>query len=211
MKPRTTILGLMGVVALMGVGLAALRSPSPLWDNALFTTVLASFSVAAVNVLFGRGGRRAFWGGSLIVGGTYFVACFGPWVRDSVRPHLVTTSALDILYPSLSVSPVQDATEWARLTRGRIEAATMRVRHANDPALLRLRTRLDGTASHALDVPSRWAAWNRPPQTLASGNPDLVAPESFLRIGHSLLTILFAGLGGLFARHRYVAHPGAES
>jgi hypothetical protein len=73
MRPRISIARLLGLIVAFGVALAALRSPSNLWANALVTLTLAALVVAVINVVYSRARVRAFWVGFLIAGAAYFL------------------------------------------------------------------------------------------------------------------------------------------
>src|SRR5438270_8186539 len=96
-RPRFSIAGLMFVVLLIAVGVAALRSASQLWAGMIFTLTLALLGVAVIGVIYRRGARRAFWLGATLFGGGYLIVSFGPWFATEVRPYLVTSALLDAL------------------------------------------------------------------------------------------------------------------
>jgi len=56
---------------------------------------------------------------------------------------------------------------------------------------------------------SRWSIWNEPDRVVGVGYQigtiTLVSSDAFRQIGHSLVTILLAALGGLYARSRYAS------
>ncbi len=96
--PRFTIGRLLLFTALLGIGIAALRSPSPLWANAWFSVVLMVLTIAPLAAIYRRGERRAFWVGFASCGSLYLVLALSPWCREEVSPRLVTTALLDLLY-----------------------------------------------------------------------------------------------------------------
>jgi hypothetical protein len=197
MKPRITIAQLAVAVAFCGVAFSALHSPSQLWANALYTTVFVALVLAAINVLFSRGRSRAFWAGFLIAGGTYFVTYAVPTLRESICPRLLTEPLLDMLYanvaPPLTV-PVQ-------LT-GELSVDT-----GTEMAMMSMMSRKPGSPVPALVPMSRWAMWTEPERFEGVGYTigviRLVSPEPFRQIGHALLILLFAFVGGVYARHRF--------
>ena len=79
MKSRTTILGLMGLVLLMALGFAALRSASLLWASAMFTTAVIVLSASVLGVFANRGPSRLPWLGFATFGWIYFLMTFWLW------------------------------------------------------------------------------------------------------------------------------------
>ena len=187
MWPRVTIARLLAVILCCGAGFAALRSPSQLWASTLFAVALGSLPVAAVNAVYGRGRRRAFWVGFLVCGGSYFMATLGPWFRDEFGPRMVTTAALDLLYVEVSPPP---------------------------PAPIPIVRSVGGVNPGERDpLGTVWEAWTVPDRGdgvgYQVGQLALASTAPFRRIGHALLTLLFGTLGGLYARHRCAAEgPG---
>ena len=105
---RFSIAGLMGAVLVAAVGLAALRSASPIWAGAmlLLTYVVLGLAILCA-VLRGRA-RRAWWLGFCVFGWGYLGLRgeSGPGV-DSIK--LPTTAMLEALGPWLGV-PVLHST-----------------------------------------------------------------------------------------------------
>jgi hypothetical protein len=195
MRPRVTIGQLVVAVAFCGVAFAALYSPSHLWANALYTTVAIALVVATINVLFSRGSSRAFWAGFLIAGGSYFVTYAVPGLRESICPRLLTEPLLDMLYANVApaqAAPVQVMTDMLIGNTGTGMAM------------------MGGWSSTPVPAPaptSRWAAWTETERSdgvgYQIGSIRLVSSEPFRQIGHSLMILLFAALGGIYARHRF--------
>jgi hypothetical protein len=100
MRFRTSIRGVMAVVLLFAVGVAALREADDLWASALFSLTLGILGVAALGAAFRRGRSRASYAGAAAFGWAYMALCFGPWATDAIRPHLATTRLLDYAAPT---------------------------------------------------------------------------------------------------------------
>jgi hypothetical protein len=190
MRPRLTIALLLAVIALCGVGFAALRSPSQLWASALFAVSLGSLLLALFNAIYSRERQRAFWVGFLVLGGSYFTATQGPWFRDEFGPRMVTTAILDLAYARVAPPPPA--------TVGTLLAQAWTAAGSYNRAIQQLLV-LSGPTPE-----DQWAAWTEPDRIsgvgLQVGNLALVSPETFRRIGHSLLMLVFAALGGIYAR-----------
>ena len=93
---RFSIAGLMGVVLIAAIGLAALRSQSPAWAGMLLLTTLAAFCVALVGAFCRRGAARGGWIGFAVFGWGYMSAAFWPSDR---WPTLPTESLLEAIAP----------------------------------------------------------------------------------------------------------------
>src|SRR5215471_9263544 len=122
-RARFTIAALLGIIALVGLGLAALRDPSRLWGSIVFSVALSLFSIAVGGVLYRRGRRRAFWVGFALGGWLYLALSLLPPLAPVTRPHLVTSALLVLLekgvlgldpYPPQATAP---PTSW-ELWRG---------------------------------------------------------------------------------------------
>jgi hypothetical protein len=91
-RVRTTIAGLMAVVLLVAMALAALRHPSPLLASALFTLDVGLVCVAVLGALFCRGTRRRMWAGFSVFAGAYLAVAFAN--QPLATPSLLTTWGL---------------------------------------------------------------------------------------------------------------------
>ena len=67
-KPRFSIAGLMSIVVVAAVGLAALRSPSLAWASTLFMVTCGVFGLAIVGAIYRVGVARAWWLGFCVFG-----------------------------------------------------------------------------------------------------------------------------------------------
>ncbi len=198
--PRVSILGLLAWIALLGVGLAALRSPSPLWAAFIFSVALATLTISVLAAVYRRGRRRAFWVGFATCGWAYFLLTFGPEVTSQFRSELFTTALLEILYPH-TVSPTVPAAmapERSPSTGRVILAGGFGMGPSTPP-------------------PSVWSTWTQPqPRAFSRRTPSgamTTSPGTFQQIGHSLFCLLIALLGGLITRHLHSTRdePGPVS
>ena len=67
-RPRASIAGLMGVVLVSAVGVAALKAATPLWSSVTLTATLGLMGLAALGAIFRSGPKRAFWAGVAVLG-----------------------------------------------------------------------------------------------------------------------------------------------
>ena len=76
-KLRFTIGGLMAVVLVAAIDVAAVRSASPTWAGVLSLLTYGTLGVAILGIVFRRGAERAWWIGSFVFGWGYLR--LAPW------------------------------------------------------------------------------------------------------------------------------------
>lgn len=91
MRPSFSLRGLFAAVLTLGVGCAALASPSDWWASGLFSVMLLVLAVAAVAAMLSRGSTRAAMVGATWLGCAYSVCTYGPWFDTHVSPRLLTS------------------------------------------------------------------------------------------------------------------------
>jgi hypothetical protein len=214
--PRFSIGSLLTVIAILGVGFAALRSPSPVWASAIFTVTAVTLVAAASNAIFGRGARRAYWLGFALFGGAYFYLTMS-------SNQLVTETMLDLLYahvgpqvpqppPAPPVLPLPIATP---VSPPPIDPTATSVSYElNSTQYITSGTITASSYPASLPTVSAWEHWTKPDRRIG----EYVFPTeftarfsslSFRQIGHSLAALLAATLGGVFARWRYEGNSKA--
>jgi hypothetical protein len=97
MRIRLSIGCLLVVIALCGIGFAALVDASELWASCVFVLALCVLGLTCLGMAFGQGRRRVNYAGAAFFGWSYMLLAFGPWFSSEVRPHLATTWAIDSL------------------------------------------------------------------------------------------------------------------
>src|SRR4051794_19981172 len=80
-RPRITIASLLGIVAFVGVAIAALREPTDAWDATLLGLTVLVLLASALLAVHRRGGGGAFWRGFALLGWAYLVASLAPPVE----------------------------------------------------------------------------------------------------------------------------------
>ena len=188
-RPRFTIAGLLGMVVFLAVGLAALRAATDAWDSGVFGVTLTLLLTSLLLAVHRTERRRAYWIGFALFGWAYLVMSLVP----PVEARLPTTKFLARLDSLLGARPWfsalaqfidQDNPSWARpaartvasLPQGDISMATSQ-------GVLFLR---DATTGSPLAVRGGTA-------------------EGFVRIGHSLLALVIALIGGSLSRRLYAS------
>jgi hypothetical protein len=94
MKPRTTVLGLMGVVLLFAVGMAALRLNDEVLTAGVFAATFAALGVGALFAIY----RRGAWAGFAIFGWAVFLIC-QPQTAPAVGPTSLVMGVVVRLIP----------------------------------------------------------------------------------------------------------------
>jgi hypothetical protein len=167
-----------------GVGFAALREAENLWDNGTFSLTITVLLVSVLLVLHRGGLKRAFWVGFALFGWIYFGLT---WVA-SIESRLLTTQALAYLDSRLANRPLMiTGADWG--SSGNAANGTLKVAFSPDGNLV-------------ADYGSQGAVrlWD-----VATGAPIVGGwkgtTQNFVRIGHSLLTLIVAYLGGWLSCH----------
>jgi hypothetical protein len=183
---RFSIAGLLGVVLYVAVVVAALRAATYAWDRAVFGLTLVALLMAVLLAVH-RIGRRAFWLGFALFGWAYLGASLIP----PVGSRLPTTKGLAYLDSKVPGRENYDSWVKAALAYTRAER--------------RLVVLSDGqTATRGQDTGVR--LWDAVTGNLLSGPAG--TSENFLHIGHSLVALLVAFLGGHLSRY---LHSGGRS
>jgi hypothetical protein len=177
--PRFTIAGLMGLVVVVAVGVAALRFASDLWADILLVLTLGTLGAAVLAFHERTGAKRSWWRGFALFGWGYVALALGPWASESIAPRLPTTMGLDALYARMH------PTDEGGQARGDVTYV--------------LSKRLAAfNASTGAAV-----AWSATPHTTARTFALWMAnatPEFFRRVGHCLWALLVACVGGVVGR-----------
>ena len=90
---RFNIASLLGVILVLGVGFAALRESSELWESGVFTLTLAALLISILLAIHRTEKRRAFCWDSLLFGSIYLGLSLVP----SIESRLITTRGLAYL------------------------------------------------------------------------------------------------------------------
>jgi len=100
--PRFSIGGLMGVVLVASIGLAALRSASEIWAGVMFLVTCGMLALAVVGVVCRRDEKRAWWLGFALFGWGYLALAF--WSSEQL-PWVPTMYLLEGLMVKLGAPP----------------------------------------------------------------------------------------------------------
>ncbi|MGO9471601.1 MAG: hypothetical protein ACLQVF_46555 [Isosphaeraceae bacterium] len=101
---RFSIAGLMGIVLVAAIGLAAWRNASETWAGVMLLLTCGVLALAVVGVVCRTEAERAWWLGFALFGWGYLALVFWSWNNDRA-PKLPTLVWLDRLSIKLGVNP----------------------------------------------------------------------------------------------------------
>jgi hypothetical protein len=104
-KLRFNIASLLAVILVLGVGYAALRESSDLWESGVFAVTLAALLSSILLAVHSIESRRAFWIGFAVFGWTYL----GLTLMPPIESRLITTKALKLLDSKMPSSSAEGA------------------------------------------------------------------------------------------------------
>lgn len=190
-KLRFNIASLLIIILVLGVGFAALRESSDLWESGIFTMTLGILLISILLAVHRVQSTRAFWLGFALFGWAYM----GLTLMPPVESRLITTKALAYLDSKVPGRPLEMVA---------LQVTSTGSGSPSDPvqsAVFAIRSKQLATTSNGL--------WIRDVTTgkLLSGWSG--STENFVRIGHSLFALLMAWLGGQLSRRlcRASRHP----
>jgi hypothetical protein len=187
--PRFKIRSLLGVVFLIAIAIAALRAADESWDSGMLGLTLLSLMTAVLLAVHRTDRRRAYWLGFALFGSVYLVATLIP----SIGSRLPTTKGLafiDSKMPGRQTSWVTTFLPYLNSNAGTVGTNTVQG-YVFTPQVN------DLSASFQKNV---WI-WDATTGKLIPWPGGTT--ENFLRIGHSLLSLLLAFVGGRLSRCLY--------
>jgi hypothetical protein len=191
------------LVLLLGVGFAALRESNEIWDSSIFTLTIATLLISILLAIHRPERRRAFWLGFVVFGSTYLALSVAP----SIEPRLITTRALAFLDSKMPRS-IPAGIAYADFDNdGKMD---LYVANNSQPNTLFLNNG-NGTFEDVTSAAGSNTAWfsNIFLGTKLKGPNGTT--EHFVRIGHSLLALIAAFLGGLLSRHLHAKNRLPDS
>ena len=184
-----------------------MRESSDLWESGIFTLTLATLLISILLAVHRLGSRRAFWQGFALFGWIYL----GLYLVPSIESRLFTTKALRYL-DSKVPRPTPDGLAYFDYDNdGDMD---LYVVNNSQPSALFI-NKGNGTLE---DVTA--AAGSNPAGRQASFSNILAGPslkgsigttENFVRIGHSLLAVVAALMGGRLSKYLHTKNSQRTS
>jgi hypothetical protein len=190
---RFSIRSLLVFILICGVAFAALKESTDWWERGAFSLTVASLVVSVLLAIHRGGERRAFWLGFALVGCCYL----GLSLIPQVESRFISSRALAELHAKLPGQPIS----WDASIVSPVSAVPFQ------PNQWIPVTATDGNGNQILPsgwqptIVWRWSDWGLVKNW---GN----SPENFVTIGHSLIALLLAWLGGILSR-RLSSRPRA--
>ena len=185
-KLRFNIANLLAIILILGVGFAALRESSDLWESGLFTLTLGVLLISILLAVHRTESRRAFWLGFALFGWIYLGLSLVP----SIESRLITTKALAYL-------------------DSKVPGRSMGVHHHNTGTGSGTGNNQVSNVAFTLSGIRVATAGQGQVRTLGCGRQASCSAgwsgttENFVRIGHSLFALLVGWLGGQLSRRLY--------
>jgi hypothetical protein len=197
-------IGTLLILALiLGVGFAALRESDETWDSSIFSLTLGMLLISILLAIHRTENRRAFWLGFALFGSAYL----GFLLVPSIESRLMTTKALDFLDSKL---PRSIPAGFAYFDYDNDGSMDLYVVNKSQPNTLYLNkgngTFEDVTAVAGLNPAGKQVMGKGWVSNILVG-PSLAGSsgttENFVRIGHSLLALIAAFVGGHLSRRLF--------
>jgi hypothetical protein len=182
-RSRFNIANLVAIIFILGVGFAALREATDLWDSSIFSLTLGVLLISILLAIHRSENRRAFWLGFAVFGWVYLGLALIP----SIESRLITTKALAYLDSKV---PRRSSKVFIYLL------SNIRSRSPSTKAP-NLAFTPDGKQITATSQ-GQVRLWDVRTGRLLGGWGGTT--ENFVRIGHSLFALLVGWFGGQLSR-----------
>ena len=99
--PRLTLSGMLGIVALLALGLGAMRSASVYWVSAVSWVLLVWLCAGLLGAIFRHGTARVFWIGFAVFGWVYLLIVHTAMMNTTYSAELSTGvhQLIEALFP----------------------------------------------------------------------------------------------------------------
>jgi hypothetical protein len=184
------------LILVLGVGFAALRESNEIWDSGVFTLTVAALLASVLLAIHRSAKQRAFWVGFALVGTTYL------WLElvPSLEHRLITTKALAFIGSKLPRSVPAGFEYFDYDNDGRMDLYVVNNSRSNAVYASKGNGKfVDVTTTAGLNLGSNDIL-------LVNNSAGLWlvgTTENFMRIGHSLMALFAAMIGGLVSRRLY--------
>jgi len=94
---RFSIGGLIVVVAVAAIALAAIRSGSAAWSGAMLSITFFAMICSFLGIVLGRARRRVYWSGFALLGWSYMLLMYVPWLSENIGQFLLAPNLFNYL------------------------------------------------------------------------------------------------------------------
>jgi hypothetical protein len=190
---RISLAGSLGIVAVIAMGLAGMRSASTLWTTVAATVTLALLLAAVIAARLLDGLDRAFWAGFALFGWSYLLLVNWDWVGGQFG-HDLTAGLSDVAEAMFAkddvpTPPQPPATSFTARTPQKVTIQP-------DPGVV------NPPSATGFVVVSQGSS-------LELARARQIKLGNFVQIGRMFLALIFGLLGGLIARA--LAHARASA
>jgi hypothetical protein len=225
-RPTISIRAMLCVVAFVGLACVALVRANSIWATVMFTGALAVISLGLLAAILLRGARQAYWAGFALFGWLYLWMAHWPSDTGWIGPNqpaswrlqqnetgpLATTRLLAHAYlnwlpmvrtpqvVSTAATPIETSSDGSTFV---ISSGSLGVGGFVDPSA----GGYGGVSGGTLTITPA-ALPPTVPVPVAISYPLM---HEFMRIGHSLFTIIVAGVGGALATYLYQTRDRAAA
>jgi hypothetical protein len=180
---RFSIAGLILFILICGVAFAALKESTDLWEHSVFSLTLLVLVTALLLAFHRTGARRAFWLGFALLGGWYLALSLIP----PIETRLISSQGLSYIYSMLpGKSPKNYVFTVTSKGTGSPIQQTMTISSMPSGNQISPGGPVS-TTSLTFGSGTLFTSWGS-------------SPENFVKIGHSLLALFLAWLGGMLSR-----------
>jgi hypothetical protein len=191
--PRYKIRTLLGVVLFVAIAVAALRAADEAWDGGFLGLALLILLTAVLLGVHRTERKRAYWLGFALFGWAYLIASLIPPIGSRL-PTTMGLALIDSKIPGRQRAWVTSVLAYTSL------AGTNPVQGYVVPQ------QVNTLVSSPQGGVWLWDATTGKPLAALGGSS-----ESFIRIGHSLLALALAFLGGHLSRYLWQTGQGRSS
>jgi hypothetical protein len=208
-RPTISIRAMLCVVAFVGLACMALARANSIWATVMFTGALAVISLGLLAAILLRGARQAYWAGFALFGWLYLWMAHWPSDTGWIGPNQPASWRLQ-----------QNETGPLATTRLLAHAylnwlPMVRTPQVVSTAATPIETSSDGStfviSSGSLGVGGFVDPAAPPPTVPVPVAISYPLMHEFMRIGHSLFTIIVAGVGGALATYLYQTRDRAAA
>jgi hypothetical protein len=191
------------LILMLAIGFAALRESNEIWDSSTFSLTLGLLLISSLLAIHRTGSRRAFWLGFTLFGSTYLGLSLVPFIES----RLITTKALTFLVSKVPGSIGAGLAYFDYDNDGVVDLYVVNNSQHNALYSNKGNGTFDDVTAVAGLKPAGNQAWFSIRPALAG---SIGATENFVRIGHSLLAVVAALLGGQLSRYLHTTPSGTR-